>query len=143
MSRNGLAVVPVMRRAKKPKFPRSFGTLSPAEQMVLAFENDADAEHARLSLIEVGFGAEGVTRYTGDEVLAEFRASEEQILNPLQLGDEISRVEQYLELANQGAGFLVVVVPDDTATRVAVDISKPLGLKFGEKYTRVTLEELA
>jgi hypothetical protein len=143
MSRNGQAVVPVMSRAKKPKFPRSFGKLSPAEQMVLAFESDADAEHARLSLIDVGFAAEDLTRYTHDEVLAEFRASEDQILSPLQMAEEVVRVEEYLELANQGAGFLVVIVPDDTATRVAVDITKPLGLKFAEKYSRVTLEELA
>ena len=96
--------------------------------------------------MEVGFTAADVTRYTPNEVLAEFRASEEQILNPLhplQMNEEFNIVEQYLELANQGAGFLVVVVPDDTATRVAVDISKPLGLKFAEKYSRVTLEELA
>ena len=48
-----------------------------------------------------------------------------------------------LELARQGAGFLVVLVPDDEATRRAVRVTKPLGLKFAEKYNRLTLEELA
>lgn len=131
------------RQAIKPKFPRSFGVFSPTGHVVMAFENDADAEQARQALFQGGFGGNDVTRYTKDEVLAEFRRSEEQAFNPLQLGQEVDKAEEYLELARQGAGFLVVLAPEEETARRAVRIAKPLGLKFAEKYNRLTLEELA
>lgn len=131
------------RRATKPRFPRSFGVFSPTGHVVMAFENDEDAEHARQALFHSDFGDDDVTRYTKDEVLAEFRRSEEQAFNPFQLGQEVAKAEEYLELARQGAGFLVVLAPEEESARRAVRITKPLGLKFAEKYNRLTLEELA
>lgn len=108
----------------------------------MAFENDDDAEHARQALFDSGFGGDDVTRYTKDEVLAEFRRSEEQAFSPFQMDEEVAKAEEYLELAQQGAGFLVVLAPDDDSSRRAVRIAKPLGLKFAEKYNRLTLQEL-
>jgi len=146
MSQNtqtGTAGAAAARRAAKPRFPRSFGVFSPTGHIVMAFENDSDAEHARQALFHSGFGGDDVTRYTKEEVLEEFRRSEDQAFNPLQMGQEVAKAEEYLELARQGAGFLVVLAPDDASARQAVRIAKPLGLKFAEKYNRLTLEELA
>lgn len=131
------------KRAAKPRFPRSFGIFSPTGHVVMAFDNDEDAEHARQALFHSGFGGDDVTRYTKDEVLAEFERSEEQALNPLQLGQDVVKAEEYLDLARQGAGFLVVLAPEEESARRAVRITKPLGLKFAEKYNRLTMEELA
>lgn len=131
------------KRAAKPRFPRSFGVFSPTGHVVMAFENDEDAELARQALFHSGFGGGEVTRYTKDEVLAEFQRSEEQAFNPLQLGQNVAKTEEYLDLARQGAGFLVVLAPEEESARRAVRIVKPLGLKFAEKYNRLTLEELA
>jgi hypothetical protein len=138
-AQSGMAAV---RRAPKPKFPRSFDVFSPTGHVVMAFEDDADAEHARQALFHSGFGGDDVTRYTKDEVFAEFRRSEEQAFNPLQTGQEVAKAEEYLGLALQGAGFLVVLAPDEESTRRAVRVTKPLGLKFAEKYNRLTLQEL-
>ena len=137
---NGTAAV---KRATKPRFPRSFGVFSPTGHIVMAFDSDTDAESARQALLHSGFGGDDITRYTKDEVLDEFRRSEEQTFNPLQLGQEVAKAEEYLDLARQGAGFLVVLAPEEEAARRAVRIVKPLGLKFAEKYNRLTLEELA
>ncbi len=131
------------KRAAKPRFPRSFGVFSPTGHVVMAFDNDEDAEHARQALFHSGYGGDDVTRYTKDEVLAEFERSEEQALNPLQLGQDVAKAEEYLDLARHGAGFLVVLAPEEESARRAVRIAKPLGLKFAEKYNRLTLEELA
>jgi pentose-5-phosphate-3-epimerase len=46
-------------------------------------------------------------------------------------------------LAKQGCGFLVLHAPDDKHARRAVALVKSLGLKFAEKYNRLTMEELA
>lgn len=108
----------------------------------MAFENDSDAERARQALLSGGFGGGDVTRYTKEEVLEEFRKSEDQAFHPLQMGQEVANAEEYLELARQGAGFLVVLASDDVLARQAVRITKPFGLKFAEKYNRLTLEEL-
>ena len=56
---------------------------------------------------------------------------------------EVAKFEEYLGLASQGCGFLVVRAPEDEVAKRAVHIAMPFGLKFAEKYKRWTLEELA
>lgn len=55
----------------------------------------------------------------------------------------MAKVEEYLELAGEGCGFLVAHAPEDEEAKRAVRLVKPFGLKFAEKYNRLTLEELA
>jgi hypothetical protein len=131
-----------VRKLPKPSFPRSFGAYSPTGHVVTAFTTDADAEEARQTLLRNGFGEEEVTHYSKDEVLFEFVRSENQAINPILFGQEAARFEEYLELAGQGCGFLVVHTPEDEVAKRAVHIVKPFGLKFAEKYTRWTLQEL-
>jgi len=131
------------KKATKPRFPRSFGVFSPTGHIVMAFDSDGDAEQARQALFRSGFRDEDVTHYNRYEVLAEFKESEEHAVNPLQIGQEVAKVDEYLELARQGAGFLVVHAPDDEVARRAVRIVKPLGPTFAEKYNGLTLKELA
>ena len=131
------------KKLTKAKFPRSFGVFSPTGHIVMAFTNDDAAQKARATLIQNGFQEEDVTHYNKDEVLAEFEKSETHTLDPIQIGQDVAKVEEYLELANQGAGFLVVHAPEDEDAKRAVRMVKPFGLKFAEKYNRLTLEELA
>ena len=131
------------KKLTKAKFPRSFGVFSPTGHIVMAFTNDDAAKKARATLIQSGFQEEDVTHYTKDEVLAEFEKSETHALDPIQIGQDVAKVEEYLELANQGSGFLVVHAPEDEDAKRAVRLVKPFGLKFAEKYNRLTLEELA
>jgi hypothetical protein len=79
----------------------------------------------------------------GNEVLSEFEKSETHTVDPIQIGQDVAKVEEYLELAGQGCGFLVVLAPEDEEAKRAVRLVKPFGLKFAEKYNRLTLEELA
>jgi len=132
-----------MKKATKPNFPRSFGVFSPTGHIVMAFTNDDAAKKAQAVLLQNGFNEDDVTFYNKDEVLAEFEKSESHVTDPLQIGQDVAKVEEYLELANRGAGFLVVHAPDDEDAKRAVQLVKPFGLKFAEKYNRLTLEELA
>ena len=109
----------------------------------MAFATDDDAERARQLLITSGFAQEDVTHYDKDEVMAELEKSEEQSESPVQIGQEVAKVDEYLELAKEGCGFLVLHAPKDEVAKRAVAIVKPLGLKFAEKYNRLTMEELA
>ena len=132
-----------MKRTTKTSFPRSFGVFSPTGHVVMAFASDEEAKKAQKALLQNGFREDDVTHYSKDEVLWEFEKSEEHIVDPIQIGQDVAKVEEYLELARQGCGFLVVHAPEDEEARRAVRIVKPFGLKFAEKYNRLTLEELA
>jgi hypothetical protein len=132
-----------MKKLTKASFPRSFGVFSPTGHVVMAFADDAGAKQARATLLQNGFAEEDVTHYNKDEVLAEFEKSESHAVDPIQIGQDVTKVEEYLELANQGSGFLVVHAPEDGDAKRAVRLVKPFGLKFAEKYNRLTLEELA
>jgi len=132
-----------MKKGSKAKFPESFGVFSPTGHVVMAFATDADTERARQLLINSGFAQEDVTHYKNAEVRKELEKSEEQSVSPLQIGQEVEKVDEYLALAKQGCGFLVLHAPADDAAKRAVALVKPLGLKFAEKYNRLTMEELA
>jgi hypothetical protein len=132
-----------MKKDTRMEFPTSFGVFSPTGHVVMAFATDGDAERARKSLIKNGFVEEAVTHYNKDEVMAELRKSEKQAESPVQIGQEVAKVDEYLVLAKEGCGFLVLHAPEDKDAKRAVAIVKPLGLKFAEKYNRLTIEELA
>jgi hypothetical protein len=90
-----------------------------------------------------GFVEGDVTHYNKDEVMAELEKSEGQAKSPVQIGQEVAKVCEYLMLAKQGGGFLVLHAPEDKAAKRSVDIVRPLGLLFAEKYNGLTIEELA
>jgi hypothetical protein len=132
-----------MAEAVRAKFPTSFGVFSPTGHVVMAFSNDNNAEMARAALLAGGFRESEVTHYTNDEVIAECEKSSEQAANPAQIGQDVAKIAEYLALAREGCGFLVVHAPEDDRTKRAMAIVHPYGLKFAEKYNRLTLEELA
>src|ERR1700686_3586228 len=132
-----------MKKDTTMQFPTSFGVFSPTGHVVMAFATDGEAERARQLLVNSGFAGEDVTHYNKDEVMAELEKSEKQAESPLQIGQEVAKIDEYLVLAKQGCGFLVLHAPEDKAAKRAVTIVKPIGLKFAEKYNRLTIEELA
>ena len=127
----------------KKKFPTSFGVFSPTGYVLMVFADDANAERARQALLDSGFNEKDVTHYGRDEVLAEIEKSEAHANDPVQIGQEVDKVDRYLEFAKQGCGFLVVHAPEEKKSALAVNVVRPFQLKFAEKYNRLTLEELA
>ena len=132
-----------MKKDTKVRFATSFGVFSPTGHVVMVFPTGGDAERARQLLFNNGFALEDVTHYNKDEVMAELKKSEKQSESPVQIGQEVAKVDEYLVFAKQGCGFLVLHAPEDEAAKRAVAIVKPLGLKFAEKYNRLTMEKLA
>jgi hypothetical protein len=132
-----------MAKAVRAKFPTSFGVFSPTGHIVMAFSNEDNVKRARAALIARGFGETEVTQYDRSDVIAECEKSLKQEVNPVQIGQEVAKVEEYLALAKEGCGFLVVHAPEEDRTKQAIAIAHPFGLKFAEKYNQLTLEELA
>jgi len=132
-----------MSKLTKEKFPTSLGVFSPTGHIVMAFTTDEDAKKAEQALINGGFGQKDVTHYNSREVMAEFEKSEEHAVDPVQIGQDVAKVEEFLALANEGFGFLVVHAPKGEQSKRAIQIVHPYGLKFAEKYNWLTIEELA
>lgn len=132
-----------MSKATKARFPHSFGVFSPTGYVLMAFADDGSAEKARQALIRGGFREDDVIHYGKQEVLAELEKDEEHSEDPLQIGQEMDKVNRYIELAKQGAGFLALHAPEEELSRRAISIVRPFRLKFAEKYNRLTMEELA
>jgi hypothetical protein len=132
-----------MNKLTKGKFPTSLGVFSPTGHIVMAFATDSDAKKAQKALLDGGFKEEDVTHYNDDEVVSEFEKSEEQAISPLQIGQDVAKVEEFLALAKEGCGFLVVHAAKGERSKLAITIVHPYGLKFAEKYNWLTIEELA
>lgn len=132
-----------MTKSIKPRFPHSFGVFSPTGYVLMVFADDASAGHARRALLEHGYRDGDVTHYDRNEVEAECEKNEEHSADPTQIGQDLEKVDRYLEYARKGVGFVVVRAPEDELSRRAVNIARPFQLEFAEKYNRLTLEELA
>jgi hypothetical protein len=132
-----------MTEPVRAKFPTSFGVFSPTGHVVMAFANDDGAEMARGALLAAEFPEDEVSRYDKDDVILECERSNEQVSNPVQIGQDVAKIAEYLALAKEGCGFLVVHAAADERSKQALAIVHPYGLKFAEKYNRLILEELA
>ncbi len=132
-----------MVKAVRAKFPTSFGVFSPTGHIVMAVDSEARASEAAAALRSGGFSSEDVTEYTAAEVIAECERSLAESANPVQIGQELTKIEEYRALAKDGCGFLIVHAPEDQRTTLAMSIVQPFHLRFAEKYNRLTLEELA
>jgi hypothetical protein len=129
--------------AKAAKFPTSFGVFSPTGHVVMVFTTEENAKKAREALLAGGFSGDDLTLYRNEEVLSELEKSERQAASPAQIGQDVAKVLEYLALAKEGCGFLVVHAPEEERAKRAIDLVRPYGLRFAEKYNRLTLEELA
>jgi hypothetical protein len=109
----------------------------------MAFGDENSAEMAQRALLAGGFGKNEVTRYDKEDVILECEKSMEHASSPAQIGQDVAKIDEYLALAKEGCGFLVVHAPEEEQTKQAIAIVHPYGLKFAEKYNRLTLEELA
>jgi hypothetical protein len=132
-----------MAKPVRAKFPTSLGVFSPTGHVVMAFGDDNSAEMAQRALLAGGFAPDEVTRYNKEDVVLECEKSMEHASSPAQIGQDVAKIEEYLALAKKGCGFLVVHAPEEERTKQAIALVHPYGLKFAEKYNRLTLEELA
>ena len=55
----------------------------------------------------------------------------------------MAKIAEYLELAKEDCGFLVVHAAVEDRTKKAIATVQAQGLKFPEKYNRLIIEDLA
>ena len=126
-----------------------FGTLYPTGYAVAAVADGDAARVAAEALQQGGWAAADVTVLSGQDLLAQ-QAQQVAQQNPLQrlagffASDEARNVEQYRDLARQGAWFIFVKAANDAeATRVGAVLQPydPLAMHhYGENTTADILQ---
>jgi len=118
------------------------GTFNPVGHIVLAFADDATAAQAAQALREAGLEAEDVLSFSSSELRPPLEALLRASTGAAGFGYEVTLVRRYIDLANQGAGWLVVRAPDDDVAGRVQAIAKRLDARAGVRYRRLASEEL-
>jgi hypothetical protein len=128
----------------KTNLPRLFGVFTPIGHVVLAFANDADAAQAREALLTGGYEADEVLQFRSDEVIADAEQTRDNLglLARMGLNMDWSEVERDVQLAQQGATFLVVYAPSDAETNRVMNVARRFNTTLARKYHRLAIEHL-
>jgi len=131
-----------IKRMTKEELRLTLGTLNPVGHSVLAFDDDLAAAEAAAELEKTGFSPEDVLVYTAREVKPQVCDLVEQANEVVGLGPEVTLLRRYSELAQGGAGWLVVYTPEDEAASRLVNVSERLGVRSAVRYQSRTKEDL-
>ena len=124
--------------------PRLFGVFTPIGHVVLAFATDTDAARAREALLTGGYEADEVLQFRSDEVIADAEQTRDNLglLARMGLNMEWPEVERDVQLAQQGAAFLVVYAPSDAETNRIMTVARRFNATLARKYHRLAIEHL-
>lgn len=128
----------------------SFGSFFPKNYVLAVFKTDAEAAQAGAALSTAGFSAEDIIVASGSDI-AEHDAAVHSNQGVLaKLGDKLSRLytdeavdaEALMELAHQGAAFVLAYAPEEEATVRATEALRPLSPPVFRKYDTLKITEL-
>lgn len=120
----------------------TLGTFNPVGHIVLAFADDATAAKAAEALHEAGLEAADVLVFSSAELRPAMEALLRASSGAVGFGYEVTLVRRYIDLANHGAGWLVVHAPDDAVAGRVQEIAHRLDARAGVRYHRLASEEL-
>jgi len=120
----------------------TLGTFNPVGHIVLAFVDEAAAASAAQALHEAGLEAADVLAFSSAELRPPLEALLRASSGAAGFGYEVTLVRRYIDLANQGAGWLVVRAPDDDVTGRVQAIARRFEARAGVRYHRLASEEL-
>ena len=127
---------------EKNDLPEAFGVFKPVGHIVIAFLSAADQQAAAQALLQQGFAASALVRFTPDEMKTQVDADMKAASVLASLGQELNLVKAHRALAESGCSFLVVHAPDDDlAERVAV-VARTMNAVAAQRYGRFIIEEL-
>ena len=122
--------------------PTSFGVFKPVGHVLMAFASTSDADQASAALLEAGFSAADIRRYSAEEMLLQ---ANEDIRNaePLaSLGQELNLVKAQREQALAGQCFVLVHAPQDEQVARVTALAQQHHASGAQLYGRLVIEEL-
>jgi hypothetical protein len=131
-----------IKRLTKEERPQILGTFKPVGHVIVALPDDDAARAAAKALHDAGFEKDDVLQYSADEELMQMDEMLDHASDFAGFGYEITLMRRYRELAQQGAGWLLVFAPDDAKTDKVADVAQRFGALAAEKYHRLVVEDL-
>lgn len=122
--------------------PEAYGVFKPVGHVIASFPSETDARAAADAMRQEGVADDAIVVYSPEAMT---RQATDDIKNAgvlASLGQELNLVKAHLELAEQGAGFLVVRAADDEAAQQVAAVSKRFGATRAQQYGRLVIEEL-
>jgi hypothetical protein len=131
-----------IKRLTKADKPLSFGVFSPVGHVVVAFENDSEADDARRDLLESGFEPEDILQYAASEESGEMSRMLDGVSGAAGFGHEVCLMRLYKTMADEGCGWLIVYAPEKGRCEKVVEVARRHGARLAEKYGRLVIEDL-
>ncbi len=122
--------------------PKSFGVFKPVGHTVIAFASDAAMQTAVSALLEQGFSASDLVRYTPREMEAQADADMLSASPLASVGQELNLVRSQRELAQNGCSFLVVHAPEDEQAERVAAVVRSMKATAAQRYGRFIIEDL-
>lgn len=128
----------------------SFGTFYPKHYVLAAYPDDATAGRAGDALRAAGFAADDVVSASGAEVVARSEAETAHQGALTRLREQWSRLytdgsaesKRLLDLAGQGAAFVLAYAPEEDQTNRAAAALRPLGPEVLRYFGTFTVTDL-
>jgi hypothetical protein len=139
------AAAMTIKRMTKAELIQSLATLgafNPVGHVVLAFADDAAAAKAVQALQDAGADPADVLVFSSAELHRPMSDMLRNASGAAGFGYEVTLMRRYIDLAAQGAGWIVVHVPDDAAAERVRDIAKRFDARAGVRYHRLASEEI-
>jgi hypothetical protein len=131
-----------VHRLNKADLPRSFGVFTPTGHVVMGFASDSEMQTARKNLLAAGIPEAAITPFASQEVIADIEQMRSDAGLAATFMNESQMMEDHLNIALEGGGFLVVNAPSDADTARVVQIAKRSQLRIAHKYNRLTLDHI-
>ena len=128
----------------------SFGSFYPKHYVLAVYPDDAAAGRAADALRAAGFAPDDLVEVSGGDVLAHEQTAHAHEGVLARLGAQWSRLytdasagaTQLIDLARQGAGFVLAYAPDDAASGRAADVLRPEDPEVLRYYGTFTVTDL-
>ena len=121
---------------------KDFGAFYPTGHLVVAFNEASDAQQVLQSLRGLGTAFDGSLYLSAQEMaqLAEHNLAEAGVF--ASMGTSLTTVQAFLDVARQGASFLVLTTPDDQTTQQAMDEIHRVPFMLAQRYHSLAIEDM-
>ena len=127
---------------EKNDLPEAFGVFKPVGHIVIAFRSAADQQAAAQALLQQGFAASALLRFTPEEMKTQVDADARAASVLASLGQEPNLVKAHRALAESACSFLVVHAPDDDLAERVAGVARTMKAVAAQRYGRFIIEEL-
>ncbi len=127
---------------KSDSLPLQLGAFKPVGHVVIAFADDETAARAAQALRDDGTPEDEVLLYTAAEMVDSLRGPVAAASGAAGFGSEIEAMRNFMTLAEEGCGWLIVYAPEIDAQERVADLARRFDAEVARKYNRFTIEEL-